>query len=170
MSSIDSQNGTDEATGTAINPDEDSLNSDEEEGQSEEYIDFGSNTYWKEAIKNQKDEIDEIVHWFQGIEYCKALSFYGGNIGGILPDNKQTREKIRAEKDFEKMKEIISQNEFDIRNNWFEDKRIIILHGFDMEEISGNYCLVYVGSKLKKSEDHYKKVADNYYSEVIFYE
>lgn len=72
------------------------------------------------------------------------------------------------------MKQFIWENQYDICNDWLEEKRITILHRFDdfddMEkkeeefdpkELHGNFCLVYAGSKLKKRESYYKKVDEN---------
>ena len=80
------------------------------------------------------------------------------------------------------MKHFIWENEYDISNDWIEEKRITILHRFDdfddmkkeeefdPKELHGNFCLVYVGNELKKRESRYKKVDENYYSHVICYE
>lgn len=132
-----------------------------------------SNNYWRGVLKKQKKEIDALVNWLKKIEYCNYITFRDRENGVIStgPDNKKTRKRIQAERNYETMKEIIAQNDYRIYNNWFSDQRITILHRFDMGMISGNYCLVYAEGQLKKSEKEYsKKVDKNYYSQVIFYE
>ena len=163
-----------------VSPKEDLANSEIEEIEAVEYFDedkddFGANDYWCEVMKSQKEEIDEMVQWFKGVEYCESLTLHEGFFNTI-PDNKKTRKRLRNEKGFKEIKQFICEKKYSIRNNWLKEKRIIILHRFDdIEEFDpkekhGNFCLVYAGSKLKKRESHYKKVDENYYSEVIFYE
>ena len=135
--------------------------------------DTNSNNYWRGVLKCQKKEINALVNWLKKIDYCDYITFRDLGNGAIStgPDNKKTRKKIKAEKNYEAMKEIIIKNDFCIHNNWFSDQTITILHRFDIGKVSGNYCLVYAKRKLKKSEKYYKKIVDkNYYSEVIFYE
>ena len=168
-----------------ISPKEDLTNSRIEEIEPGEYFDedkddFGANDYWCEVMKRQKKEIDEMVQWFKGIDYCTALSFFLDGDIFPEPDNKKTIKKLQSEKGYKEMKRFIWENRYDIRNDWFEEKRIVILRRFDdreekggefiSQELCGNFCLVYAGNKLKKRESHYKKVDENYYSEVIFYE
>lgn len=174
---------TKEAMVLTVSPKEDLENSEIKEIEPGEYFDedkddFGANDYWCEVMKRQKEEIDEMVEWFKGVEYCESLTLHEGFFNTI-PDNKKTRKRLRGEKGFKEMKQYICEKKYSIRNNWLKEKRIIILHRFDdMEDIEefdpkekhGNFCLVYVGNELKKRESHYKKVDENYYSEVIFYE
>ena len=174
---------TEKAMVPTVSPKEDLENSEIKVIEPGEYFDedkddFGANDYWCEVMKRQKEEIDEMVEWFKGVEYCESLTLHEGFFNTI-PDNKKTRKRLRGEKGFKEMKQYICEKKYSIRNNWLEEKRIIILHRFDdMEDIEefdpkekhGNFCLVYVGNELKKRESHYKKVDENYYSEVIFYE
>lgn len=171
-SSVDLSESTNKPNVTTAAPKEDTLRKYIEERESTGYTDFGSNTYWSDIIKKKKKEIDYIVNWFKNISYCESLSFSDGDVV-TFPDNKEVREKIQTEKNFKKIKELITINKYDIRNNWFKDNEIIILHRFELEEIIGNYCLIYVegkSKKLKKLGKYYKKIDDNYYSYVIFYE
>lgn len=167
--SVDLSESTNKSNVITAAPKEDTLRKYIEERESTGYTDFGSNTYWSGIIKKKKKEIDYIVNWFKNISYCEALSFSDGDVV-ILPDNKEVREKIQTEKNFKKIKELITINEYSIRNNWFKDNEIIILHRFALEGIIGNYCLMHVEDKPKKKKRHYKKVDENYYSYVIFYE
>ena len=170
-SKIDAQETSSMVNDKTANPTE--TNIDIEEDEINEYEDFGSNEYWKEVFQRQKEEIEFVVNWFKNIDYCDSLSFRNGEPVTSL-DNDKTIKKIKAEKNYDKIKEYISKNDYDTRNNWFEnEKNIILMHRFDTEELSGNFCLVYVGYNMKKSEErkrYYKKVDDNYYSKVIFYE
>ena len=167
-----------------VSPKEDLANSKIEEIEAVEYFDedkndYGANDYWCEVMKRQKKEIDEMVQWFKGIEYCKRLSFFSDGDIFPEPDNKKTIKKLQSEKGYKEMKRFIWENKYDICNDWLEEKRITILHRFDdiddieefpPEKMHGNFCLVYAGSELKKRESDYKKVDENYYSKVIFYE
>lgn len=130
-----------------------------------------SNNYWHGVLGKKKEEIDFLVNWIKKIDYCETISFRRGVLY-TEPDNKRTRKKIKNETDYKMIKEIISENEFNIYNDWFRDQRITILHTFDVEgQTSGNYCLLYMEGQLKKLEKKKcKKVDKNYYSEVIFYE
>lgn len=166
-SSVDLSESTNKPNVTTAAPKEDTLRKYIEERESTGYTDFGSNTYWSDIIKKKKKEIDYIVNWFKNISYCESLSFSDGDVV-TFPDNKEVREKIQTEKNFKKIKELITINKYDIRNNWFKDNEIIILHRFELEEIIGNYCLIYVEDKPK--DEYYKKIDENYYSDVIFYE
>ncbi|MCI8410615.1 MAG: hypothetical protein HFJ09_15360 [Lachnospiraceae bacterium] len=179
---------TEKAIVPTVSPKEDLEHSKIEEIEAVEYFDedkedYGANDYWCEVMKRQKEEIEEMVQWFKGIDYCKGLSFFSDGDIFPEPDNKKTIKKLQNEKGYKEMKRFIWKNEYDICNDWLEEKRITILHRFDdfydMEkieeefdpkELKGNFCLVYAGSKLKKRESDYKKVDENYYSEVIFYE
>ena len=178
---------TEQAIVPTVSPKEDLANSRIEEIEAVEYFDedkddWGANDYWCEVMKSQKEEIDKMVQWFKGVEYCESLTFREGYFSTV-PDNKKTRKRLQGEKGFKEIKQFICEKKYSIRNNWLEEKRITILHRFDdfddMEkkeeefdpkELHGNFCLVYAGSKLKKRESYYKKVDENYYSEVIFYE
>lgn len=171
---------TQKAIVPTVSPKEDLGNGEIKEIEPYEYFDedkdnCGANDYWCEVMKSQKEEIDELVQWFKDAEYCTGLTFREGYFS-TDPDNKKTRKRLRGEKGFEEIKRFIMENEYYVVNNWLEEKRIIILRRFDdIEEFDpkephGNFCLVYVGSKLKKRESHYKKVDENYYSKVIFYE
>ena len=130
-----------------------------------------SNNYWYGVLGKKKEEIDFLVNWIKKIDYCETISFRRGVLY-TEPDNKRTRKKIKNETDYEMIKEIISENEFNIHNDWFRGQRITILHTFDVKgQTAGNYCLVYKKGQLKKLEEKKcKKVDKNYYSEVIFYE
>lgn len=166
-SSKDMSESTSKPNITTANPKE-ALKMYIEERESTGYTDFGSNIYWSNVIKEKKEEIDYIVNWFKNNSYCETLSFSSHGNVVISPDNKKT---IKNEKEFNKIKEFITINKIDsIINNWTKDNEIIILHEFKLEELMGNYCLVYVGSEPKKSEKHYRKIDENYYSDVIFYE
>ncbi|MCI8410614.1 MAG: hypothetical protein HFJ09_15355 [Lachnospiraceae bacterium] len=178
---------TEKAIVPTVTPKEDLENSEINEIKPSEYFDedkddCGANDYWCEVLKRQKEEIDEMVQWFKGIDYCESLTLHEGFFN-TLPDNKKTRKRLRGEKGFKEMKQFIIEKKYSIRNDWLEEKRITILRRFDdykdkeeieeefdPKELHGNFCLVYVGSELKKRESHYKKVDENYYSEVIFYE
>lgn len=167
---VEMSESTDQPNITTENPNEYTMEMYIKERESTGYTDFGSNAYWSNVIKEKKAEIDYIVNWFKNINYCEALSFSSNGDADTLPDNKKTRKKIQNEKNFDKIKELISINEYDIRNNWLKDNEIIILHRFELEGMMGNYCLVYVGSEPKKLDKAYRKIDDNYYSDVIFYE
>lgn len=93
---------------------------------------------------------------------------------------KKTKKGIQREEDFTKIKNIVLQNSYDIRNNWYKDNTITILHQFkatevhplenpETREIMGSYCLIYIGEWGKK-EKCWKKIEECYFSDVIFYE
>lgn len=141
-----------------------------------------SNAYWTDVLRNQekKEEIDLIVEWFKNIKYCEAFSVYSDGELDVWPDNKKTKKGLQREVDFAKIKNIVLQNSYDIRNNWYKDNTITILHRFkatevhpfenpEIREIMGNYCLIYIGERGKK-EKYWKKVEECYFSDVIFYE
>ena len=129
-----------------------------------------SNNYWRDELGRQRNDIDTIVNWLKRIDYCDSISFYKSDLS-TLPDDQETMTKIQNENNYETIKEIIIKNEYDIVNNWFSDRRIIILHQFDIGKVHGNYCLVYAEGEIEESEKKYYKIVDkNYYSEVIFYE
>lgn len=148
-----------------------SLESYREELRTKGSTDFGSNSFWRCELKCRKQEIEDIVRWFKEIDYCTSLKFWKDGTMGVTPDNRKTKKKIQKEKDFKKMKKIIQDNQYDVRNEWREKNQITFLHEFSLkdskEEIKGNYCLIYRESELKK---YYRKVEDHYYSYVIFYE
>ena len=177
---------TEKAMVPTVSPKEDLESSKIKEIEPGEYFDedkddFGANDYWCEVMKRQKEEMDEMVEWFKGIDYCKGLSFFPDGDIFPEPDNKKTIKKLQSEKGYKEMKHFIWENEYDISNDWIEEKRITILHRFDdfddmkkeeefdPKELHGNFCLVYVGNELKKRESRYKKVDENYYSHVICY-
>ncbi len=45
------------------------------------------------------------------------------------------QKRIQREKDFTKIKNIVLQNSYDIRNNWYKDNTITILHRFKAKEV-----------------------------------
>ena len=84
--------------------------------------------------KEKKEEIDFIVEWFKNIKYCEFFFVYSdGGIDVLLIIIKQKR--IQREKDFTKIKNIVLQNSYDIRNNWYKDNTITILHRFKAKEV-----------------------------------
>lgn len=167
---VEMSESTDKPNIITENPNEYTMEMYIKERESTGYTDFGSNAYWSNVIKEKKEEIDYIVNWFKNISYCESLSFSFHEDAGILPDNKKTRKKIQNEKNYDKIKELMTTNGYDIRNNWHKDNEIIILHRFELEGMMGNYCLVYVGSEPKKQERDYRKIDENYYSWVTVYE
>lgn len=92
-----------------------------------------SNNYWRDELRRQKKDIDTIVNWLKGIDYCDSIAFYKSDLS-TLPDDEETREKIQNESNYETIKEIIIRNEYDIVNNWFSDRRIIIAKLFFMNK------------------------------------
>lgn len=77
-----------------VSPKEDLESSKIKEIEPGEYFDedkedFGANDYWCEVMKRQKEEIDEMVEWFKGIDYCKGLSFFSDGDIFPEPDNKK---------------------------------------------------------------------------------
>lgn len=134
------------------------------------YTDFGSNDYWCDVMINHKNEIEEMIYWFKNVKYCKSLAYNSAGFMRCLPDDEKTRENIKTEKNYNIIKKIMVQREYNVSNTWEDNKRIIILREFEKEGVRGNYCLVYLEGKLKKTEKNYRKVCENYYSMVVFYE
>lgn len=138
-----------------------------EDKELEEYDDSGSYLFWSEKLTCNKKEIDDLVDWIKNINYCTSISFDFGAIR-IEPDS--INKEIRKENEFNKIIKIIYDNEYTIINDWSNGKKITILHRFDFENLSGNYCLIYTKNKIKKSKEKYKEICQNYYSDVIYYD
>lgn len=126
-------------------------------------------SYWNKQLKMWKDNIDYIIEWFKKADYCKVLRFHQGNPRPFT-DDQAVEKRIQKEKNYNRVKEIMSGLNYIVHNNWGEEKEIVILHRFDIGEVAGNYVLIYKEGTLTEAEKHYQKLDENYYCKIIFYE
>lgn len=153
----------------------------EEDKQNMKYEDYGVYAYWENFLQNESENLEKlqyIIEWSKKNDYCTALTVYSDYIS-TLPSNKKTEKKIQSEEGFDRVKGFLLETKLSIVNYWSSSKRIDFLYRFDFEDTHGNYCLIYVEDGLKdhigdniskESINYYKKLSENFYSYVIFYE